>query len=267
MKYRSHASRLSAGLVSLASLFLLVASSASFNVFAQNRPPRTPTETVREFYKTMHERRIREAFALSIYKPAIDGLTNAEFEELRPDFEKLAAAIPENIEVSGEQVSGENATVFVKIAGGDKSLTAEPVGLILDGGVWIVGDKENQEIVKKAGRQFFFEARIQTHHNEVQALLQRINLAQIAYAQQHNNLFGDLPALITAGIVPKDIESPDIIGYRFYVTLGKDAKSWTAGAEPVRYGRTGLLSFFMDQGGIRSADVGGKRFIPPHEKK
>ena len=51
----------------------------------------------------MRERRFREAFALSIYKPAIDGLSAAEFEELRPDFEKMAAAIPEKIDISGEE--------------------------------------------------------------------------------------------------------------------------------------------------------------------
>ncbi|MGI8996241.1 MAG: hypothetical protein ACR2GW_06175, partial [Pyrinomonadaceae bacterium] len=49
---------------------------------AAAQPARTPSETVREFYKAMRERRFREAFALSIYKPAIEGLTAEEFEEL-----------------------------------------------------------------------------------------------------------------------------------------------------------------------------------------
>jgi len=246
---------------------LLLLTSASMGALAQNTAVRTPSDVVREFYRTMHERRIREAFALSIYKPAIEGLTDGEFEELRPDFEKLAAAIPEKIEISGEQISGEVATVFVKIAGGEKAALSEPVGLILDRGNWIVGDKENQEFVRKAGRQFFFEARIQTHHNEVQAMLQRISLAQIAYASQHNNTYADLPALIAAGVVPKDIESPETIGYRFHVKVAKNGKSWTAGAEPVRYGRTGRFSYFMDLTGIRSADIAGKPLILPSEKK
>ena len=250
----------------IVSLLLLV-TCASVGTLAQTIPPRNPTETVREFYKMMHLRRIREAFAISIYKPAIEGLTDAEFEELRPDFERLAVVIPEKIEISGEQISGEIATVFVKIADADKSVLAEPVGLILDGGIWIVGDRENQEIVKKAGKQFFFEARIQAHHNDVQAMLKRISLAQAAHASQHNNTYGDLPALIAGGLVPKDIETSDTTGYRFYVTLSKGAKSWIAGAEPVRYGRTGRLSFLMDQEGIKSADVGGKRLSVTSEKK
>jgi hypothetical protein len=257
----------------IVALLLLTVSCWGFEAFAQTNVPRTPTETVREFYKAMRERRFREAFALSIYKPAIDGLSAEEFEELRPDFEKMAVAIPEKIEVSGEQVSGEIATVFVKIADADKSAEAEPVGLMREGGggdgsgAWIIGDKENQEIVRKAGRQFFFEARVQTHHREVQAMLQRINLAQLAYASQHNNLYADLPTLIASGLVPKDIETPDTTGYHFHLTLAKDAKSWTAGAEPVRYGRTGRLSFLIDQTGIRSADVGGKLLILPAEKQ
>ncbi|HKR00270.1 MAG TPA: hypothetical protein VJT09_06330 [Pyrinomonadaceae bacterium] len=252
----------------IASVLLLLVAPAGFEANAQNAPQaRTPTETVREFYRQMRERRFREAFALSIYKPAIEGLSPAEFEELRPDFERMAGAVPEKIDVGGEQISGNTATVFVKIADADKAAQAEPVTLIRDGALWIVGDRENQEIVRKAGKQFFFEARIQTHHNEVQSMLQRISLAQIAYASQHNNLYADLPTLITAGLVPKDVTMPEIIGYRFHLTLAKDAKSWTAGAEPLRYGRTGLLSFFLDDQGIRSADVGGKPLVLPAGEK
>lgn len=227
----------------------------------------TPSETVREFYKRMRERRFREAFAVTIYKSVVEALSAEELEELRPDFERMAAAIPDKIEVSGEQMSGDIATVFVKIADADKAAQAEPVALMRDAtGAWIVGDKENQEIVRKAGKQFFFEARIQTHHNEVQDMMRRISLAQIAYAAQHNNLYADIPTLIAAGLLPKDIESPDTIGYRFHLTLAKDAKSWTAGAEPVRYNRTGRLSFLLDPTGIRSADVGGKPLVLPAEK-
>jgi hypothetical protein len=263
-KRRNHLRSLS----TFIALLLLLITSAGAGVLAQNNAPRTPTETVREFYKRMRERKYSEAFALTIYKPAIEGLSAAELEELRPDFERMAAAIPENIEVSGEQTSGNLANVFVKIADADKDAQPEPVALMREAGsAWIIGDIDNQAIVRKAGKQFFFEARIQTHHNEVQGLLQRINIAQLAYASQHNNTYADLAALTAAGLITKDIEAPDITGYRFHVTLAKDAKSWTAGAEPVRYGRTGRFSFFMDQTGIRSADVGGKPLILPASEK
>lgn len=250
----------------IASLLLLV-SCAGVEAFAQNNQARTPTETVREFYKRMRERKFVEAFQLTIYTPAIQGLSGEELEELRPDFERMAAAIPEKIEVSGEQTSGDIATVFVKIADADKTAQAEPVTLMRDASGWIVGDRDSQDVVKKAGKKFFFEARIQTHHNEVQAMLQRISIVQIAYASQHNNTYADFPALVTAGLLPKDIEAPESMGYRFHLTLAKDAKSWTAGAEPTRYGRTGRLSFLLDQTGIRSADVGGKLLVLPAGEK
>src|SRR5678816_280149 len=63
-------------------------------------PPavKSPSDVVREFYKAMREKRFREAFDLSIYKPAIDSLKPQEFEELRPDFEKMAAVIPVEVD-------------------------------------------------------------------------------------------------------------------------------------------------------------------------
>lgn len=248
-------------------LVLAIVAAGAQSVLGQNSSALTPTETVREFYRRMRESKFNEAFALTIYKPAIEGLSADEMAELRPDFERMAAAIPEQIEISGEQVSGDTSTVFVRIPDGGKDAQAEPVTLIREAGIWIVGDRENQNIVKKAGRQFFFEARIQTHHNEVQAILQRISIAQLAYASQHNNVYTDLPGLIAAGLISKDIEATDIIGYRFHLTLAKDGKSWTAGAEPVRYGRTGRFSFYLDSTGIRSADQGGKPLIPPAGKQ
>ncbi len=265
MNYSTSSNRLRFLSTLIASLLLLT-TSAGVEAFAQNTQARTPTETVREFYKRMRERKYTDAFRLTIYTPALEGLSAEELEELRPDFERMAAAIPEKIEVSGEQTSGDIATVFVKIADSDKAAQAEPVTLIRDPSGWIVGDRESQAVVKQAGKKFFFEARIQTHHNEVQAMLQRISIVQLAYASQHNNLYADFPTLVTAGLLPKDIEAPESMGYRFRLTLAKDARSWTAGAEPTRYGRTGRFSFLLDQTGIRSADVGGKPLILPAGK-
>jgi len=218
----------------------------------------SPSDAVREFYKLMREKKFREAFALSIYQPAIEGLKPAEFDDLRPDFERLAAAIPEKVDISGEQISGEAATVFVRVKDEEDKEQAEPVASIRVNGKWIVGDKENHEIVKKAGSEFFFNARIDTHHSEVQALLRRISLAQLVYNQQHAGKFGDMPALILAGLIPKDLEGTETTGYRFRITVSPDGKSWIATAEPAQYGRTGRLSFFMDQSGVRNGDVAGK---------
>jgi hypothetical protein len=263
----------------------------SSQLLAQNAQ-RSPSETVRQFYKAMGERRFRDAFAMSIYRPAIEGLSDQEFqalramfknlsdsefaalrpryqklgprefEDLRPDFERMAAAIPAKVDISGEQISGDSATVFMKVPSTDEGTQTQPVNLIRVGGAWIIGDKENEAIVKKAGKDFFFNARIDTHHNEVQAMLQRISLAQLAYSQQHKGFFADMPTLITVGLLPKDLEGTESTGYRFHVTLAKDRKSFSAGAEPSQYGRTGRLSFFMDKTGVRSGDLGGKPLTP-----
>ena len=246
---------------------MLVGWSANVAASSAQAAPRTPTETVREFYKALREKRFREAFAMSIYKPAIDGLSAEEFEELRPDFEKMAGAVPENIEFNGEQTSGDTATVFVNVPGADAADQAEPVTLQRVGGVWIVGDKANQEIVRKSGKDFFFNARIDTHHNEVNDMLKRISLAELLYNSQHNGLFADLPTLVKTGLLPKDIESSESTGYHFHLALAQDSKSFTAGAEPVRYGRTGRLSFYMDNRAVRSADNGGKPLSSSSDKK
>jgi hypothetical protein len=229
---------------------------------AQQAPRRSPSDTVREFYKAMRERKFREAFAMSIYKPAIEPLSPQEFADLRPDFEKMAAVIPEQVDIGGETISGDLATVFVAVKAGDAVAKPEPLALMLVDGVWTVGDKESQAVVRKAGKQFFFNARIDAHHSDVQDMFTRISLAELLYSQQHSGLFADLATLIAGGLVPKDIEGTDSTGYRFHINAPNGGKTWNAAAEPAQYGRTGRLSFFMDAAGVRSSDVGGKPLTP-----
>jgi len=226
---------------------------------------RTPSETVRAFYKAMHDHRFKEAWALTIYKPAVEGLKEEEMEDLRPDFEEKAAAIPDQVEILGEQISGDIATVFVKVPVSESTPQniSQPVTLIKSGGVWIIGEEKDQAIVKKAGRRFFLDALILQHHSDVEDLLKRVIAVQIVYAQQHGG-FGDLQALINAGLVPKAAGDPKDLGYNFRVTVGKDGKTYLAGAEPTRYGHTGKLSYWMDQTGtIKSVDNGGKPIGTP----
>jgi hypothetical protein len=240
-------------------LAVLIAISAAGVVHSQQR---SPTDTVRDFYKAMRERKFREAFGMSIYKPAVEGLSQQEFDDLRPDFEKMAAAIPEKVDLSGEQISGDAATVFVKVKEAtDAQEQAEPISLIKVNGTWIVGDRENEAIVRKAGKDFFFNTRIETHHSEVQDLLKRITLAQVVYSQQHNGQYANLAELIAAGLLPKDLEGTDSTGYSFKVNRATDGKSWYATAEPAQYGRTGRLSFYLDSAGVRSGDAAGQPLV------
>jgi hypothetical protein len=226
---------------------------------------RTPSDVVREFYKAMHEHRFKEAFAVTIYKPAVDNLNPEEMEDLRPYFEEKATAIPDQVEISGEQISGDIATVFVKVPVNESTpqTISQPVTLIKSGGAWIIGEEKDQAIVKKAGRRFFLDALIVQQHSDIEELLKRIIAVQVVYAQQHQT-FGDLAALIGAGLVPKAAGEPKEFGYNFRVTVGKDGKTYLAGAEPTRYGHTGKLSYWMDQTGtIRSVDNGGKPMGSP----
>jgi len=64
---------------------------------AWSQTQRTPSDTVREFYKAMHDHRFKEAWALTIYKAAVESLNTQEMEDLRPDFEEKAAAIPDPV--------------------------------------------------------------------------------------------------------------------------------------------------------------------------
>jgi Domain of unknown function (DUF4878) len=246
-------------------LIATIAGSSTGLATGLAQTPRSPTETVREFYRMMREKKFREAFGMSIYRPALEGLSTQEFEELRPDFEKMAMAvserIPEKVDITGEQISGDAATVFVKVLDADGKEKIEPASLIKLENSWVVGDKENLDLVKKEGKKFFFEARINAHHSDVQDLMTRISLAQVVYAQGHNGQFGNTAELIAAGLVPKDIEGVESTGYRFQIVRSADGKSWYATAEPAQHGRTGRLSFYLDGSGVRSGDVGGKPLV------
>ena len=225
----------------------------------------TPSETVRQFFKLLREKKYREAFGISIYRLASEPLSAAEFEDFRVDFDRIAFAIteriPANVDITGEQISGDAATVFMKVLDADGKEKIEPTSLIKIDNVWIVGDKENLDLVKKQGKKFFYEARINAHHNDVQDMMTRISLMQVAYAQGHNNQFGNMAELIAAGMIPKDIEGVETTGYRFQIVRSADGKSWYATAEPAQYGRTGRLSFYLDASGVRSGDVAGKPLV------
>ena len=235
----------------------------SFKALAQ--APHTPTEVTREFYRLMREKKFREAFGMSIYRPASEGLSAQEYEDLRPDFEKMASAvsekIPATVDITGEQISGDSASVFVKVLDSDGKEKIEPVALMKIENAWIVGDKDNLALVQKAGKKFFFEARINAHHSDVQDMMTRITLAQVVYSQGHEGRFGNTAELIAAGLVPKDIEGIESTGYHFQVVRAADGKSWYATAEPAQYGRTGRLSFYLDASGVRSGDTGGKPLV------
>ena len=241
-------------------LVLAVAFAAASVSLAQTQ--RGPSDVVREFYKAMREHRFKDAWALTIYKPAIEDLTADEMEDLRQDFEDRADKVPGQIEITGEQIQGKIATVFVKIPPTDNSgqVLSEPVNLLdAGGGSWIIGTEADQAEVKKKGRRFFLDALIDEHESDMEDLLKRLVAVEGLYAQQNNGAFGDLPRLVKATLMSNDVADPKATGYNFRITVSPDGKSYVASAEPARYGHTGKLSFSMDQTGvIKKADNGGK---------
>ncbi len=224
--------------------------------------PTTPTEVVRAFYKALREARFRDALMMSVYRPAIESLDAKDIEELRPDFERLATQVPPDYDFTGEQLSGDDATVFMKTGEG-KDVKIEPVYLVRGaGGAWVVGDRAGAAEAKRQGKKFFFEQRIAAHEGDAEDMLKRIQAAEIAYSLQNGGLYGDLDALVRAGFVPQDILGTETTGYRFTVTVTADRKSFAARAEPAHYNRSGRLSFYMDKSGIQKKDAGGKPLSP-----
>ena len=246
------------------SLAIVVALSLCSTALAQTQ--RGPSDVVRDFYKAMREHRFRDAWAMTVYRAAVEGLTAEEMEDLRATFEERASQIPERIEITGEQISGNTATVFVKLPATESSpqITSQPATLINSGGVWIIGTEADEALVKKAGRRYFLDALITENQNAVEDLLKSLVGVEAIYAQQHNGAFGDLPALIKAGLMSDDVGDPKSIGYNFHIIVGGNGKNFTAAAEPARYGHTGKLSYWLDQtGNLKSADNGGKPLSPP----
>src|SRR5512143_1255520 len=103
------------------SLLLLVAAADA------QKNPSSPTETVITFYRALKEKRYVEGFRHSVYRSAIEGLSPAELQDLEPDFARTFSAIPDKIVPSGENTTGETATVSLKFGGADE---AQQVALV-----------------------------------------------------------------------------------------------------------------------------------------
>ncbi len=239
-------------LVTALALAVVIAPISTHAVSQQK--PLTPSETVVAFYRLLREQRYSEGFALSIYREAVEGLGPDELAELVPDFEATFAQIPAKIEIKGEQAAGDSATVFA-LFGSDASV--QEVGLVREGGRWLVGDSESLELVRRDKTAFFFNTRIRVNHNEAFAILKRIAGTQ-AVRLKEKQAYGTLEELLAEEkTLGADLPAGVGAGYRFTVNVTTDRQAFTIVAVPVKHGRTGRLSFFADVGGIHAADAGG----------
>ena len=225
-----------------------------------------PADTVRAFYKHLREKRFREALFLTNLRPAIEGLTDAELKDFALDFEAIAGQIPAEIEINGEIISGDSATVTANLPNddGDKN-ELQAIKLANDSGIWriLTVDEEAAKKIKEQGKNYFYQLRIDTHEEEARRMLDRISKAQLVHSMQNGGLYADFQTLIDGGLLPDDILSSTSTGYNYALDLAADKKKYGATATPAEYGKSGKLSFILqlDEKSIArvsSKDTGGK---------
>lgn len=225
-----------------------------------------PADTVRAFYKLLREKKFREAIFLTNLRPAIEGLTDAELKDFAVDFEAIAGDVPAEIEINGEIVTGDSATVTANLPNedGDKN-ELQQIKLRRSGDVWVIQtvDEATEKRIKTDGKQYFYNLRIETHESEAKKMLERISKAQLAHSLQNGGLYADIDTLVTAGLLPPDIKTSATTGYNFALKLSGDKKQFSATATPAEYGKSGRTSFLLKPDGkgisrVSSKDNGGK---------
>lgn len=228
--------------------------------------PGSPADAIRLFYKNLREKRFREAMLMTNLRVAVEGLSDAEMQDLNVDFEPLAAQIPVELQISGEIIAGDKATVTVKMPNEETGAVEDKVFKLQrenDNWIYLMADETTETAAKKEGKNYFFALRLEIHHAEAQSMLERITKAEMVYALQNGGLYTDMPTLVAQGLLPADARDAASTGYHYGLVISSDRKKYTTTAEPSVYGKTGKLSFFMQvdekgkSSGIKSKDNKG----------
>ena len=228
--------------------------------------PNGPADTVRVFYKHLREKRFREAIFLTNLKPAIAGLTDNELKDFSLDFEEIAGKVPAEVEINGEIISGDEATVTANLPKNDTDKNEiQTLTLKKEGDIWIVilVDKDAEAEMKKEGKNYFYSLRIKTHEDEARQMLERVSKAELVHSLQNGGLFTDMATLIAAGLLPDDIKTSESTGYNYSIELASDKKKYSATATPAVYNKSGKQSYLLvlDSKNIphvSGKDIGGK---------
>ena len=206
----------------------------------------TPTQTVKNFYQSVSEQRFRDALLLTNWRAAIEQFTPEEAEDLRRNFAHLAGQA--KVEVTGEQLSGAAASVFVKGVNPETGeMKVEEVRLRRENNGWTIvfGDAATEEALKREGKNYIFKLWMESRHQDAKFILEDIYKAELVYsALSGDNSFADLNTLVNKKLLSPDVLSADS-GYRFRLQLAPDRKKFSVNAEPVTYGKTGKLSFLL----------------------
>ncbi len=225
-----------------------------------------PADTVRVFYKNLRDKKFREAIFLTNLRPAIEGLTENELKDFSVDFAAIAGQVPAEVEINGEIITGDLATVTANLPSSDTDKNEiQKINLRKEKGVWVIltVDDAAEKRIKAEGKQYFYNLRIETHEEEARKMLERISKAELAYSLQNGGVCADPQTLIDLGLLPDDVLTSESTGYNFAVTVMPGKKQYFATATPAEYGKSGKLSFLLqlDAKGlshVTSKDNGGK---------
>lgn len=223
------------------------ATGAKINIEANS-----PADTVRVFYRNLRENRFREAMFLTNLRPAIEGLTETELKDFQVDFAAIASQVPAEVEINGEIISNDQATVTAKLPDNETNkLELQQIQLRRENGVWIIltVDEEAEKQIKKEGKNYFYALRLETHEKEAKAMLNNIAKAQMVFALQNKGEFGDFQTLVQNGLLGEDVLASESTGYHYELKVSDDKKQYYVNATPAAYGKTGKLSYLMDYDG------------------
>src|SRR6187402_740873 len=154
--------------------------------------PNGPADTVRVFYKHLREKRFRDAMFLTNLRPAIEGLTDSELKDFSMDFEAIAGEVPAEIEINGEIITGDQATVTAMLPDNESEKPdIQTIRLRQENGVWVIQtvDEEAAKRIKRDGKNYFYKLRMDTHEDEARKMLERISKAELAHSLQNGGLF------------------------------------------------------------------------------
>jgi hypothetical protein len=228
--------------------------------------PNSPADIVRVFYGHLREKRFRQAIYLTNLRPAIEGLSDTELKDFQVDLENVAKYVPAEIEINGEIISGNSATVTAKLPHEDlDQKELQEIRLRKDKDVWVIlsVDESAETRIRQEGKNYLRNLRIETHQDEAKAMLDRIAKAQMAHAAQNGGKFAEMRTLVDAKLLPSDVLSAESTGYVYSVVVTDNAARYYATATPAEYRKSGINSFLVrlnEKGSplLTSKDTGGK---------
>lgn len=160
------------------------------------------------------------------------------FDDTLQGFVESWVANPSALESASRVPLNVPATAAAALENDNGNLKLElysPLGIAGTIALWSFGSD-----VKKA---------TETNENAARQQLWELRKAQKVYAQKHNNLYATLETLAKAKLTAFDVEKfkQEEGNYKFAFKLKPNHRGYEASATPIKYGRLGRKSFFLDE--------------------